>query len=392
MIKKKISTIVLISAVLLVLVCFSSVKVSAFDNASAKSAILIEASTGKILYAKNEHERRPMASTTKIMTALITLESQDLDEKFRVNNNAIKVEGSTMGLQENDIVTKRTLVYGMLLPSGNDAANAGAVSVAGSIKNFVKMMNERAKMLGLKDTSFETPSGLDGKNHYSTAYDMAMLGRAAISNPDFLKVCSTKVAKLEYGNPPYTRYITGHNRLLKEYKGAIGIKTGFTKKAGRCLVSAATRKGVTLIAVTLYDHSDWSDHKAMLDYGFKQVKTRKFTPDVSDIKIHVVGSKTKEMNVIPGDYPRVCLGIDDKKKLVRKVYTKDFLYAPVKSGDVIGYARYYLDGISVAEIPLLASNDAYEHITEIKVKFSDKLSMFFKNIWYSVSNFFDKLF
>ncbi|MDE7278802.1 MAG: D-alanyl-D-alanine carboxypeptidase [Oscillospiraceae bacterium] len=218
---------------------------------SAKAAILIDAQTGTVIAEKNERQRLPMASTTKIMSALLLLESGDLDTQFKVDNNAIMVEGSSMGLCEDDIVTKRTLCYGMLLPSGNDAANQTAVMLAGSTEKFAEMMNSRAKEIGLEDTNFVTPSGLHDENHYSTAYDMAVLTREALKNEDFREICGTKRAKLKFGNPPYERWLVNTNKLLTMYDACIGVKTGFTDEAGRCLVSAAEKNGVTLICVTL---------------------------------------------------------------------------------------------------------------------------------------------
>lgn len=272
----------------------------------------------------------------------------------------------------------------MLLPSGNDAANAGAVAVAGSVGGFVKLMNERAKQIGLLNTSFQTPSGLDGKNHYSTAADMAKLARIALSNSDFSKICAARTAKLYYGNPPYARYLSNHNRLLREYDGAVGVKTGFTKKSGRCLVSAAHRDGITLIAVTLSAPDDWGDHKALLDYGFSQVRAENFSPNVSDIKIPVVGAKEQSVGVATGRSERVCFSADLYPKLSRRIIADDFLYAPVKAGEVVGTAEYTFDGAVVAKLPLIADNDVYRSVTEIKPDTGEKISMFFKNIWYNI--------
>ena len=218
---------------------------------SAKSAILMVADTSEILYEKNAHERLPMASTTKIMTSLIALQSDYLQKEIVVSSDMILVEGTSMGLLENDRVTLKALVYGMMLKSGNDAANAVALTNSDSISEFTRLMNEKAKELNMYNTNFETPSGLDSKNHYSTAYDMARLSCEAIKNPLFAYICSAKEKALYYGNPPYRRTLKSHNRLLWDYDGADGIKTGFTKKSGRCLVSSVTRNGVKLIAVTL---------------------------------------------------------------------------------------------------------------------------------------------
>ena len=253
--------------------CMVNLPISAQNiNISAQAAVLIEAQTGKVLFGKNENEKRPMASTTKIMTTLLCLESGNLDEQFVVDPNAIKVEGSSMGLVEGDIVTKRALCYGMLLPSGNDAANATAIKIAGSYEAFANMMNARAKQIGMLNTYFVTPSGLEGEGHGSTAYDMALLTREALNNADFRAICSQKNSKISFGNPPYDRWLKNSNKLLDYYSGCIGVKTGFTDDAGRCLVSAAERNGVTLICVTLKAPSDWSDHAKMFDYGFSIVK------------------------------------------------------------------------------------------------------------------------
>lgn len=165
-----------------------------------------------------------MASTTKIMTTLLCLESGGLDDQFVVDGEAIKVEGSSMGLTEGDVVTKRALCYGMMLPSGNDAANATAVKLGGSIENFADMMNERAEKIGMTRTCFVTPSGLEGEGHGSSAYDMALLAREALRNPDFAEICSQKKAKVEFGNPPYERWLTNSNKLLDMYQGVKGVK------------------------------------------------------------------------------------------------------------------------------------------------------------------------
>ena len=368
-----------------------SVKAAGKPDVSAKSAILIEAGTGRVLFEKNAHEQRPMASTTKIMSALLTLESGELDRQFTVDPEAIMVEGSSMGLQKGDTVTKRILAYGMLLPSGNDAANAAAVAVGGTAKEFVSMMNRRAQMLGLKNTSFETPSGLDGKNHYSTAADMATLARAALKNPDFRDICGKSTAKVEFGNPPYTRWLSNHNRLLKEYQGTIGLKTGFTKKAGRCLVSAAERDGVTLICVTLNAPNDWQDHKKLFDFGFGQVKPIQLDVQTDDLQLTVVGGQQSKVGVLPGEYPTACITEADQSKLVRRVLIKPFDYAPVEAGSVVGEVQYLLNGEVIASTALLAQNDVAQKITPIKVTFWDKVKRFFKNIYYSIVGFIQKI-
>jgi len=235
---------------------------------SAVAAIVIDANTGLTIYAKNSKAVRAPASLTKVMTAILTIEAGDLDTAFTVDNAAIHVEGTSMGLRENDIVTRRALCYGMLLPSGNDAANAAAVSVAGSIGDFVKLMNAKAKLIGMNDTHFANPHGLDQNGHYTTAYDMALLTAYALKNKTFAEMCSVGEKWLSFGNPPHNRRLKNNNKMLYLYNGCIGVKTGYTDAARRCLISAATRKGETLIAVTLGAPDDWNDHTKMLDYGF----------------------------------------------------------------------------------------------------------------------------
>ncbi len=341
---------------------------------SAYSAVVIEADTGRVIFEKNSTERLAMASTTKIMTALLTLESSNLDDFFIVSPDAIKVEGTSMGLKEGDRVTLRTLAAGMLLASGNDAANSAAVKIAGSIEEFAIMMNRRARLLKMNDTNFVTPSGLDDSNHYSTAYDMAKLARAALNNPDFMEICSQKTMKLNYGNPPYTRWLSNHNKLLKSYEGCIGVKTGFTKKAGRCLVSAAERNGVRIIVVTLKAPNDWQDHKKLLDYGFSKVELIELSDEIK-VEIPVVGGEKNEVTAVVKTIPEASILKEDLLKIDKKVISEPFLYAPVKKGDIIGEVHYCLNGEAIKKTFLIASDDVKTQMK--KISFFDKIKRFF---------------
>ncbi len=320
--------------------------------AQPKSAVLIEKESGRVLFELNKDEPLPMASTTKIMTALITLEEDNIDEYFTVDKNAIKVEGSSMGLLEGDKVTLRILAAGMLLSSGNDAANAAAVKISGSVEKFVQLMNERAKEMGLEHTSFETPSGLDGENHYSTAYDMAQLAKKALDNPDFAAVCGEKSLRLEYGDPPYARTLSNHNRLLKSLDGATGVKTGFTKKAGRCLVSSAERDGVSLICVTLGCPDDWNYHTALYNEYFGKLKSKEFSTPV-DVTIPVCGGTEKSVSAAAVSVS-ASLFEGEAEKIKTVISKEPFVFAPVMKGDVLGKVLYYLDGEIIAETPLVA--------------------------------------
>ncbi|MCD7741949.1 MAG: D-alanyl-D-alanine carboxypeptidase [Ruminococcus sp.] len=325
-------------------------------SSSAKSAIVIDALSGEVLYEQNAYERLPMASTTKIMSALIALESGNLDEQFIVDSEAIKVEGSSMGLQEGDTVSLRALVCGMLLPSGNDAANATAVRVAGSIDEFVKLMNDRAQQMGLSDTHFVTPSGLDDDTdeHYSTAYDMARLAAQALENEDFVAICSQKYIKLSYGNPPYDRWLTNTNKLLDNVDGIIGIKTGFTDKAKRCLVSACERDGARLICVTLNDPDDWYDHEQLYNECFEKMSD--YTLAGNQYRISVAGG-TKESIIAESESKTLKLPEDAKEHIEIVVTKKPFVFAPIKSGDKVGLVKCYYDGELIAQQDILACED-----------------------------------
>ena len=326
---------------------------------SAKSAIVIDGETGDVLFEKNAYERRPMASTTKIMSVLLVLESgEDLDKQFVVDSEAIKVEGSSMGLQDGDKVTLRDLCCGMLLPSGNDAANAAAVRVAGSIGKFVQLMNKKAEQLELNDTHFVTPSGLDDDTdeHYSTAADMAKLAAKAMKNEDFRAICHLEKVELCYGNPPYDRWLINSNKLLKSCEGIVGVKTGFTDKARRCLVSACDRKNKELICVTLNAPDDWNDHSKLYDYCFDFVSKQKLPLDKSSFDVAVVGGVSDSVNCKAGQASAVLLN-GRAYKVKTKIYLPRFVYAPVKSGDKIGLALFYYNDVEIARTDITAVED-----------------------------------
>lgn len=330
---------------------FAGTAHAAPDSISAVSAVLIEAGTGTILYEKNAYEQRAMASTTKIMTAILTIEAGDLDREFTVDSCAIMVEGTSMGLREGDRVSRRDLLYGILLPSGNDAANAAAVSVSGSTGAFVELMNRKARELGLESTHFATPSGLDANGHYTTAYDLAMLTAYAMKNEVFRDIVRCSTAQVEYGNPPYMRTLYNSNKMLKRYDGAIGVKTGFTDNARRCLVSAAERDGVTLIAVTLNAGDDWNDHTKMLDYGFTQVKCYALET-ACGARVNVAGTG-KSVSVSAGE-AKLALLPSQREKIIRRVILPQFVYGGVEKGQELGRLEYLLDGRVVLTVPLCA--------------------------------------
>jgi len=323
-------------------------------SVGADAAILMEAKTGRILFAQNVDERLPFASTTKIMTALLALEQPQADAQFVVDPAAIKVEGSSMGLTEGDQVTLRTLAVGMLLASGNDAANAAAVRISGSIPAFVELMNSRAKELGLENTSFETPSGLDGENHYSSARDLALLARAALKHDEFREICGQYRMRASYGNPPYDRWLTNHNRLLNYCEGAIGLKTGFTKKAGRCLVSAVNRDGVELICVTLNCPDDWDTHKSLYDRFSPTLEVEDLARSMPSLRIPVTGGDVQEVEAVTYDTSPIPVPVNNPDIQYRVKVFSQFLYAPVNAGQPVGEALVTLEGEPVATLTLVA--------------------------------------
>ena len=323
-------------------------------SVSAQSAVVIEAETGTVLFGENMSERRAMASTTKIMTAILTIEAGDLDREFTVDSFAIMVEGTSMGLREGDRVSRRDLLYGIMLPSGNDAANAAAVSVSGSVAAFVEKMNAKAGALGPKDTHFANPSGLDAGGHYTTAYDLAMLTAYAMKNEVFREIACCKSKDVEFGNPPYKRTLYNSNKMLTRYDGAVGVKPGFTDNARRCLVSAAERDGTTLIAVTLNASDDWNDHEKMLDYGFSRVSAYPLETGCSN-KVAVAG--TGQTVGVYADNATLSLTANQRQQLERKVLLPRMVYGAVTKGQKLGVIEYLLDGKTVKRVALYSDSD-----------------------------------
>ena len=239
-------------------------KASGPPDLSAASAILMDGESGRVLFEKNAHQERAIASITKLMTALLVAETiESVDSEVVIKSEWTGIEGSSLYLKPGEIITVETLLYGLLLHSGNDAAVALAGFCAGDVASFVEQMNHKARELGMKQTHFANPNGLSEDGHYSTAYDMALLGCACAKNELLAKIMATK--SVRFG----TRVFTNHNKLLWKYPGCAGMKTGYTEKAGRTLVSSASREGQTLIAVTLNAPNDWNDHEKLLNYGFQ---------------------------------------------------------------------------------------------------------------------------
>lgn len=338
---------------------------AAGPEVSAQSAVVLTADTGAVLFEKDGHTPRPVASTTKIMTALLALEAAQErgDPLVDITQEMVAVEGSSMGLQAGDSISLTGLAAGMLLASGNDAANAAALYLEGSLESFAARMNQRAAALGMEDTHFVTPSGLDGEDaqglgHLSTAYDMALLARAALEDQAFRQLCSSPSLAVEFAEPVKRVTYTNHNKLLTQYQGCVGVKTGFTKEAGRCLVSAAERDGALLIAVTLNAPNDWQDHTALLDYGFSQVEPYQLAGGDVRLTVPVVGSPVEVMSLRGSNGGEVTLPLGQGAQVERVVHAPKFLYAPVESGEQVGEICWYLEGQLLGSAPLTAAGAA----------------------------------
>lgn len=316
--------------------------------ATAAAADIVMEQSGYVLSAGNAHTRMGMASTTKIMTALLAIERLDPETVVTVPKEAVGIEGSSIYLTEGEQITVSDLLYGLMLESGNDAATALAIAAGGTVEDFVRLMNERAAELGLEDTHFSNPHGLSADDHYTTAYDLARLTCAALENETFATIVSCKTKTISDGR----RYLSNHNRLLRSYEGCIGVKTGYTLATGRTLVTAAERDGLTLVAVTLNDRSDWADHTRLLDYGFAHYESVALE-GVSGTPLPVVGGVAESVSVSAADGSVV---LPKGQTVTRRLVLPRFVYAPVEQGDVLGYAEYYCEGERIAVLPLTADS------------------------------------
>ncbi len=337
---------------------------------SAESAVVINALTNEVVYEKNAYQKRSMASTTKIMTSLIAVESGMLDCTVTANNFA--AEGTSIGLKDGYILTLESLVYGMLLESGNDAAKLTANFLAGSEENFSVLMNSKAKEIGMLSTNFVTASGLDDEEHYTTAYDMALLGAYAVSNNVFKDICSTKSVTVDYINPQISSTFTNHNRLLDSCEGVFGVKTGFTKKSGRCLVTACERNNVIFVAVTLNAPDDWNDHTKLYDYCYSTCETTRIDIE-APVSVQIFGGKTNILKIKTQADSYTYTYNRNGKILTQKIVLPNFVYAPIKKGDCVGEVQIYSEGYLLDCVPILAdeSVDSIEEI--IKISFKEKV-------------------
>ena len=312
---------------------------------SAEHAIVMDAETGRVLYEKNAGEQGLIASTTKIMTALVVCEQCNVLDRMRIPKEAVGIEGSSMYLREGEVLTIQELLYGLMLQSGNDAAVALAIYCGGTVEGFAELMNDKARALGLQDTHFENPNGLDSPGHYSSARDLAVLAAYAMKNPIFAKTVSTKSVKIGQ------RYLTNHNKLLWRLDGVDGVKTGFTKAAGRILVSTAVRDGRRLVCVTMNDPDDWNDHQTLLEDGFQRFSIRTLVT-AGDIlgTTEVLDGQGKTVHLIAAE--DFSYAVAQGEKIDVLLSGPGFVYAPVAAGQAAGYAHITVDGKAVGKVAL----------------------------------------
>jgi len=339
---------------------FQTDNVKAISGISARDVVLMDQKTGRVLYGKNIHQSEKIASITKIMTAILAIESGKMKKTVTVSWNAVRTEGSSIYLKAGQKIKLEDLVYGLMLRSGNDAANAIGEAVGGSVEGFVYLMNEKAKEIGMKDTYFSNPSGLDekGKEHYSSAYDMALLTRYAMHNPIYQKIAGTKMYKSESWDYSWKN----KNKLLTSmYKFSTGGKTGFTKKAGRTLVSTASKDNMNLIVVTLNAPSDWQDHIQLFDYGFENY------PQTNVLKMGVIKEVKhkiyKNHVYIKNNFEYPLSNKEEKEVTILYQMKKPTKNNP-HEGQIVGKAIIKLDGKEIGFRNIFYSNSAIKILSK----------------------------
>ena len=324
------------------------------EESSAKAACILEMETGRVLFEENMHKRLPMASTTKVMTALLAIENGELSDRVTCSGNAFGVSGTSIYLAQGETLTLNEMLLGLMLSSGNDAAVAIAEHIGGSVEGFAQMMNARAKEIGAVNTNFVNPHGLPDERHYTTAYDLALIAREAMENETFRRIVSTRQASIPWEGRTYNRVLKNKNALLTSYEGATGVKTGFTSKAGRCLVFGAQREGMEIIGVVL-SCSDWFDEAArLMDASFDAYDmTHMLGPLESAGEIPVNGGRSKSVGMCLMKELSVPLAQEESAQVVLEVpYSVD---APVYPGMHLGTARLVLDGQVLGESEIIAS-------------------------------------
>lgn len=334
---------------------------SAFPQTQGKAVLLMDAHSGRVLYKKNEHQRMSPASVTKIMTGLLVVEDGELNRVVEVSEKAAATPESAVWLEAGEKLTRGQLLYALMLNSANDASVALAESVAGSKAAFVDLMNLRARELGMKDTHFSNPHGLEAGDHYTSAYDLALVSREAMKHDTLRKVVATKTYHIPWADNDYQRLLINKNRLLWRYDDAVGIKTGYTKQAGNCAVGAAKRGSLTLIAISLNSPTVYPDLQAMFDYGFANytLHTVKDADQLS-VEVPVLNGKVKTVQAVPKFALKVAATGEEASQTSYTVRIDDNLTAPVLEGQAVGVCTIHVGGKEVSSVELVASTSAAE--------------------------------
>lgn len=333
---------------------------SAQPQLTAKSAILIEASTGKVLFELHADERRPPASTTKMMTLITALEHGKLDDYVTASETASQTEGSTIWLSPGEKLKMLDLLYGVMLVSGNDATVAVAEHISGSVEKFSALMTQKAKAIGANNTNFTNSSGLPDPNHYSTAHDLATIAAYGYKNPMFNQIITASRHTMPWAGKDHDREIFNENKLLWQYDGANGVKTGYTDAAGRCLVSGAKRNGIQLIAVVLDSDYMWTDSIALLDYGFQQVRSQSYFTQGDVIRtVRVANGKTESIPLAVKNSVTVPVfeegGVSGYQTVIE---VPNRIEAPVQYGQKLGVAKTFYQGKEIAATDLVAASSS----------------------------------
>ena len=342
---------------------------------TARSAIIMDTVTGQVLYERDIDTRRYPASTTKMMTLIVALEHGRLDDIVTVSKHAEGVEGSTLWLVQGDKIPLGELLTGMMMHSGNDATVAVAEHIAGSVPAFVEMMNEKAAEIGAYNTHFVNPNGLPDENHYTTAFDLAKIAAYGYSLPHFEEIVSKQEVIYDWVKAP-AKKLRNENQMLWLYRGANGVKTGYTDAAGRCLVSAARRDGMQLVAVVLDSYYMWNDSIALLDYGFQNARPKTLVKKGEVVaRVEVADGRQDEVELLAAESLVAVEKLGETGKVEKKLEIPEEVAAPIKKGDVVGKVVCYYDGKRQGAIYLLAAKDVEYY------SFWDNLLNWWREFW-----------
>ena len=343
---------------------------------NALGAILIDFYSGRILWEKDAHKKLAMASTTKIMTAILALENKnlDLEDQVIISKSVLAVPKVKLNLSPGEKIKLKYLLLALMLESSNDAAVAIAEHISGDVNKFCELMTQKAKEIGANNTNFQTPNGLDKENHFSTAYDMAIITRYAFKNPEFIKLINTPNASFSSDKKTYV--LNNKNRLLREFDGANGVKTGFTGKAGHCFVGAAKKNNMQLISVVLGSgwgpkgkEAKWSDTKKILNYGFENYSYKKIiNKNLIAGQVKINHSRTKNLNLIYDKDLILPVNLSEQRNLEIKINVPEILEAPIKKNQVLGSAKIFINNKYITQTKILAANNISRHDLKTSLK------------------------